>query len=347
MRFIAIALWTFLSIATANAQGSAKLSNLTHLLTPIEVGNMVGISITGATPNAAVTVVQNGGAPFYMGQTDASGNWSVTATETASDVGSYSQRWYVDGVELGYNNPSTYLLHAPALPFFSVYSNFTGTNCSPGQLAAPSQCGTGNSVYHWVWSPVTYASSSSAVSSSAVVSDAQSWTNSAQGRISFSSDTRYRLDVAIFDDNGLDAYGQTFFWGEDCNTNCYNKVEECTGACLNSAAVYYVDIHINPSRLAVLALAYTSSGVSTDTAYLAQLGVEHELGHAILISHSSAYTAVCSEVQDIMYPEPDIAWLCGLSTTNSCDTSAIYTVYPNAVGFCPSYVTPYCAGVSC
>lgn len=86
-----------LSIAFAQ---TVKLRNVSHSGTQFEAGNIVEVAITGAVPSGTVTVIQNGGAPFVFGTTDSSGNWSITATESGSDVGSYSQSWFVDNVPM-------------------------------------------------------------------------------------------------------------------------------------------------------------------------------------------------------------------------------------------------------
>jgi len=56
--------------------------------------------------NKSVSVAQNGGGPVQLGVTDAQGNWTASGTWSATDIGSYTQIWYVAGVAV-----------APALTF--------------------------------------------------------------------------------------------------------------------------------------------------------------------------------------------------------------------------------------
>ncbi len=48
--------------------------------------------------NKPVSVVQNGAGPVQLGLTDAQGNWSASGSWGASDLGSYTQIWYVGGI---------------------------------------------------------------------------------------------------------------------------------------------------------------------------------------------------------------------------------------------------------
>lgn len=48
--------------------------------------------------NKAVSVAQNGAGPVQVGVTDAQGNWTVSGTWGATDIGSYTQTWYVAGI---------------------------------------------------------------------------------------------------------------------------------------------------------------------------------------------------------------------------------------------------------
>jgi hypothetical protein len=48
--------------------------------------------------NQPVSVVQNGGRPVQLGVTDAKGNWTITGSWSAQDIGSYVQTWYVDAM---------------------------------------------------------------------------------------------------------------------------------------------------------------------------------------------------------------------------------------------------------
>jgi hypothetical protein len=66
--------------------------------TVFQIGDTFTVSITGR-PYQAVTVSQNGG-PISgpVGYTDGQGNWSISGTWGAGDVGAYTQTWYVAGV---------------------------------------------------------------------------------------------------------------------------------------------------------------------------------------------------------------------------------------------------------
>lgn len=64
-------------------------------------GDNFVLTINGAAPLSAVTVIENGGSPTYMGQTDVNGHWSVSGTETSAYIGYYEQAWYINGVQVG------------------------------------------------------------------------------------------------------------------------------------------------------------------------------------------------------------------------------------------------------
>ena len=340
MRFLQIAFLICLAFAVASAQGSATLRNLSHPATAIEVGNNVEVDLVGANPYGSVTLTLDGSSA-YVGQTDGFGNFSITATETAGYAGSHIERWYVDGVEVRYPDPSCsgYLGYQPALPFFNVYDNDPFVTCS-SQSTSTSACGTGNSVYHWIWSPVTYQSTSSVVGSSAVDADAANW-NGVQSKISFSNDTSNRQDVLIYDDSsiGMGTTGETLTYGQDCDASCYNHPSLCPqdGSCDNSAAVYYVDIKLNGPEIANVA-----SCLDTDSGTLAGFTVAHEMGHALRLGDISAVNGICSEVQDVLYQNATVRFGCGVEAPNSCDTTGINTVYPSPVGYCPTSEQGYC-----
>jgi hypothetical protein len=64
----------------------------------LKVGDHWRITISGATPNAPVSVSggMNGtSATNAMGSTDANGNFSLTGTISADEVGSWAEQWYV------------------------------------------------------------------------------------------------------------------------------------------------------------------------------------------------------------------------------------------------------------
>lgn len=66
----------------------------------LQVGDTWLVSITGATPNAPVTV-NAGGAQTQMGKTDANGNFSLAGVARAVDIGSWNELWAVGGLNSG------------------------------------------------------------------------------------------------------------------------------------------------------------------------------------------------------------------------------------------------------
>lgn len=330
------------STVIMHAQGTVSLRNVSYPYTRLEVGNTVEVTITGAAPFGTVTVVENGGSPFEFGSTNGFGDWSTTGVETAGYVGSYNQRWYVNGVEMTPNNPdATYLPFAPRLPSFNVYTNFVGSNCA-AQSTVSAGCGASNNARHWIWTPVMYRSTSSLPASN--VSGAVSPWNSIQSKLSFSTDP-YE-DVLISDGSAGGANGVTSVYGQDCNTGCYNNMQLCNGQstnqCFNAAAMYYATVVLDPS---VISTAASFNG--TTFAAFGQMTLTHELGHALRLADIAPVDGKCSEVQSIMYGSGSMLWNCGVRNPNSsCDASSINTVYPSAAYYC---IAPYCQvpGQSC
>jgi hypothetical protein len=66
----------------------------------LQVGDTWLVSITGATPNAPVTV-NAGGATTQMGTTDANGNFSLSGTARTADIGSWNELWSVGNLNSG------------------------------------------------------------------------------------------------------------------------------------------------------------------------------------------------------------------------------------------------------
>jgi hypothetical protein len=132
-RTIGLALGSLcLLVSSVHAQGTVSISNMSYPFTNLQVGNYVEVTITGAAPGGAVTVVQNGGSPYFFGTTDSvTGNWSTSAQETGDNVGDYYQTWYVNGVALTPNNPhQTDFSYGPQLPSFGVSAGYVAS--SPG-----------------------------------------------------------------------------------------------------------------------------------------------------------------------------------------------------------------------
>jgi hypothetical protein len=66
----------------------------------LQVGDTWLVSITGASPNAPVTATV-GSSTSSMGTTDGSGNFSLSGTARAQDVGTWNESWAVGGVPSG------------------------------------------------------------------------------------------------------------------------------------------------------------------------------------------------------------------------------------------------------
>jgi len=100
---------------TARAQ-SVAIQNVSYPGTALEVGETVGISISGGTPGSSVTVNING-TLYSVGTTDGSGNWSTTSSITSGFADTdWTEHWYVNGTETTPSNSD--LLFAPTLPVF-------------------------------------------------------------------------------------------------------------------------------------------------------------------------------------------------------------------------------------
>ena len=333
MRLLFAAFAACVSVYSVDGQ-TVAIYNSSHPLTSIEVGDTVQISIEGAATNGTVTVVFDGGGPYFEGYTDGTGSFLVSTAETSYYKGAHAEYWYVDGAAMAPNNPNaTYLPYAPALPSFTVYDNYFASNC-PAQSTSTSGCGTGNMPQHWIWTPVTFYSTSSMVSNSSASAEAGNW-NDVQSRIDLTNESD-PLDIWIYDvtslpDNTDNALTTTY--GQDCNDPCYGYLDDCNGACANSASVYYVNIELNSTTIAARA-----PYLGLTTSEYAAVVLEHELGHALRLGHTTMnnykVAVVCSEVQSVMYPSGTGLVGCDLTTPNSCDVGGIDAVYPSAPGYC-------------
>lgn len=70
-------------------------------------GDTFSLVITGAAPNAAVTLLEwqndvplNGGQQWTAGRTDANGNFTIYGRQTANYIATYLEVWFVNGVEI-------------------------------------------------------------------------------------------------------------------------------------------------------------------------------------------------------------------------------------------------------
>ena len=84
-----------------------------------KVGDTFQVAITGATPNARVSVSGSGpGGAFSgtsMGTTDGSGNFSKSGTFDASTVGNWSETWSVNTTQSSVSLPTLSFTVAPAV----------------------------------------------------------------------------------------------------------------------------------------------------------------------------------------------------------------------------------------
>ncbi len=105
-------------------------------------GDSFLLTISAATPNASVTLLewQNGvsvtPSPYYWGNTDSSGTFQLSNTETSNFIGSYEEKWYVNGVQVG-NTLEFEVIDKPA--------SLTVSNVAVASL--PSVCVQNNSTY--------------------------------------------------------------------------------------------------------------------------------------------------------------------------------------------------------
>ena len=235
-------------------------------------------------------------------------------------------------------NGGSYLPWTPLLPAFNVADN-SSTSCPPPSVSTNNTCG-GGQAQHWIWSPIAYYSTSSLVSSGTLATVAGEW-NGVQSKINLTTGSYSYYDVGITDLSSLpnNADGVTISYDAACDPGvCYNHIDQCNGACYNSAAVFGIEIELNSTDIPNQA---PYLGVSTAT--LAQQTVAHEIGHAFRLSEQvSAPNGTCSQVQSVMYPSASALSLCGITAPNSCDASGINTVYPSAVWILRSGRRNYC-----
>jgi hypothetical protein len=308
---------------------TVTILNASYFGTGLEVGDTVEVYIEGAAPNAEVTVVANGGSPYSYGYTDGYGNWSNSSELEAGAVRSWTEYWYVNGSAMTPKNyDSVYLRWAPNLPDFSVYANYSGTNCPAQSTAGIQGCGSGTAL-HWESTPVEYNSTSSIISTGDVDAAVSNWAD-VQSRLTF-VDSDYYISIVIQDGATEDnANGATFTYGL-CNSPCYDYIDQCTSACTDAAGVDYAYINLNDT---VIETAATYLGATVAT--LAELTVAHEFGHALRLSHAAATNYICSEVKSVMYPSMSVLYGCGVTAPNTgCDGSVINsTINPSAPPTC-------------
>lgn len=103
MGWLMMALLATAAQSVAQAQPSVTLTNTTRGGTDLIAGDNFRIDVTGGSPNAAVTVgmTKNGSSlgTWSMGTTNGSGTYTLTGSVSAGDVGSWTETWYVGGVQ--------------------------------------------------------------------------------------------------------------------------------------------------------------------------------------------------------------------------------------------------------
>ncbi len=262
---------------------TVTLRNVSAPNTRLEVGNTVEVKIAGAQSFGTVTLAQNGFPPVTMGQTDASGNWSISAVETIQHVGIYNQTWAVNGIAMTPLNPNpTYLPKAPRLPVFTVYSNYFWSNCAQPSTLATGCFDPSATARRWGWNPVVVKKHSSSSISISAISTAVSQWNGVQSRIQYSySPFSPRIDVLVFDGYANGDNAVTYTYGQDCQPcpgcpSCVGYTNTCTGACTTIDHVFFSDIYLDMNTIATAA---SFLGISTSAA--AEYTLRHEMGHSL------------------------------------------------------------------
>jgi hypothetical protein len=339
VQLLRIVLFGLLAWSSLDAQ-IVSLRNVSYPGTALEVGNTVEVKITGAAPFASVTVVQNGDPPFFFGTTDGLGSWSTTAVEQQSNIGLYTQTWYVDGVAATPLNPSaTYLASAPRLPSFSVYSNYVGINAPPISTIVNVCTGSSGISTKWIWSPVAYWSTS--VFGNSVAQEAATRWNSTQSKLTLTN-SFIGGDIEIYDATlSSNVYASTVKFNQSCNPGCYGYRNDCNGTCFNSSALYYADIQMNQAVITDAAPHLNT----TPNAFAAAI-IAHELGHTLGLSHPFLGVGRCSEVQAVMFPEGGLMFACGKTSPTGVDLGAFNGLYSSFVPFC-SIGGSYCVSTTC
>lgn len=154
------------------------------------------------------------------------------------------------------------------------------------------------------------------------------------------------LDIWFFDDDQNVpeyAFAITQTDSQECDAPCYDQIDECTGVCMNSSAIYYVNILMSYSEINLAGPYY---GASPEE--LASLIAAHELGHALRLAHAPPLQHSCSEVQSVMYAGTlSVRLTCGVTAPNYfCDGNAVDALYASGVASCPEGGN-YCDGEAC
>jgi hypothetical protein len=169
--------------------------------------------------------------------------------------------------------------------------------------------------------------------------------------VQFSDDDTTRTDVAIFTDNTIGQYGLTNSFGEDCDTECYGLVDQCSGICNSATVMWGAEVGMSNYEVTGYPSGYAppgappnfdpqgaASALGANSSQFETMALTHELGHVLRLGHSADLNqirGICSEVQSIMYPSGSVLWGCGVTQpATGCDSSAISTVYPGAPAYC-------------
>jgi len=126
------------SASPVSYQGGRLIFTTSRGGTALQVGDTWLVSITGASPNAPVTVSGSmpsgsfSGTP--MGTTDGNGNWSKSGTAGSGDVGSWQESWAVGGAPAGSFSFSIAPASAPAAQFATA----PAASAAAGALVAAS-----------------------------------------------------------------------------------------------------------------------------------------------------------------------------------------------------------------
>lgn len=326
-----------LMVGQAHAQAYVMINNLSYPGTKIEVGNVIGIGIYNAAANSPVTYTCCEGGPWYHGDTDSGGNYSLATEElNQGHVATYEEHWYVNGTEVTpYNVSATDFPHAPNLPVFTVYS----------RIAANTNCTTGHASQRYHWTPVFYGTSTSLLSSTEVAAAAAEY--SFFPHISFAN-AGTREDLAIFDGTVADPAIATngTATATTLGSACINRM--ASTACLNSACVRGDWVLLSQITLDVTKITNLASTWSTPRSAMAYNILVHELGHVFRLL-DVAEVGQCSGAQDIMQQSTSIRHACGVSSpNNSCVYNALDGLYGSVnPASCTSIPLSCYTGVSC
>ncbi len=190
---------------------------------------------------------------------------------------------------------------------------------------------------------MTYSGGSSLLQPADVDAAVMDW-NNAQGRVPLTAQVGAPNDLQISDKPlGQYTYGLTTVFGQICDPNCFNKIMDCNGACLNSSAIYYVTVNLDTTEITNEANALSMAGLSTSPAAGAAYTLRPELGNALSLAHPLVLTEICSATQDVMM-SGSVGIVCGVTAPTSCDTTVMNNVYSSSPGYCSPSDTASCSG---